>query len=206
MKLYIKNMICTCCKMVVSDELLKLGLHCTMVKLGEAEIVENISDWQRALFRTALLKADLDLLEDKKDVLTEKIKSIIIDCIRSSTEPLPIKFSAFLSQQLNYDYTYLANLFSDTQGMSIERFFISHKIERVKELLVYDEFSLSEIADKLNYSSVAHLCAQFKKVTGVTSTAFKRLHHINRTMPEDVATTKITSPQKMKWHLTILTP
>ncbi len=193
MKLYIKNMVCIRCKIVVMDELSKLGLHCTKVELGEAEILENISDQQRALIRTALLGSGLDLLEDKKSVLIQKIVSIIIELVRYSAEPLPIKLSVFLSQKLNYDYTYLSNLFSGVQGISIERFFISHKIERVKELIAYNELSLGEIADKMNYSSVAHLCSQFKKVTGLTTSEFKHLNPANRHMLENVGSIGINT-------------
>jgi len=161
--------------MVVKEELTKLGLHYSTVELGEAEILENISARQHDQIRTALLKSGLELMDDKKSVLIQKIKNVIIELVHYSEEPLAINFSEFLSQKLNYDYTCLANLFSEVQGTTIEQFLIAHKIERVKELLVYDELNLTEIAYKMHYSSVAHLSAQFKKVTGLTPSHFKQL-------------------------------
>ena len=139
-------MVCIRCKMVVKDELAKLGLHYTTVKLGEADILENISVVQHDQFRDALLKSGLELMDNKRSVLIEKIKNVIIELVHYSEEPLAIKFSEFLSQKLHHDYTYLSNLFSEVQGTTIEKFFIAHKIERVKELLVYNELNLTEIA------------------------------------------------------------
>jgi AraC-like DNA-binding protein len=179
-------MVCIRCKMVVKDELEKLGLHPTRVDLGEAEILENISLLQHDQFRDALLKSGLELMDDKKSVLIERIKNIIIELVHYSEEPLVVKFSEFLSQKLNHDYTYLANLFSEVQGTTIEKFFIAHKIERVKELLVYDELNLTEIAYLLHYSSVGHLSAQFKKVTGLTPSHFKQLRSKRRNMLENL--------------------
>lgn len=179
-------MVCIRCKMVVKEELTKLGLHYSTVELGEAEILENISARQHDQIRTALLKSGLELMDDKKSVLIQKIKNVIIELVHYSEEPLAINFSEFLSQKLNYDYTYLANLFSEVQGTTIEQFLIAHKIERVKELLVYDELNLTEIAYKMNYSSVAHLSAQFKKVTGLTPSHFKQLKNKRRSMLDDL--------------------
>jgi len=172
--------------MVVKDELAKLGLHYTTVELGEADIPENISAEQLDQFRDALLKSGLELMDDKRSVLIEKIKNVIIELVHYSEEPLVIKFSEFLSQKLHHDYTYLANLFSEVQGTTIEKFFIAHKIERVKELLVYNELNLTEIAYLMHYSSVAHLSAQFKKITGLTPSHFKQLRHKRRSMLEDM--------------------
>ncbi|THU38229.1 helix-turn-helix transcriptional regulator [Niastella caeni] len=186
MKLYIKNMVCIRCKMVVKEELSKLGLHFISVELGEAEVLENISAEQHDQIRTALLKSGLELMDDKKSVLIQKIKNVIIELVHYSEEPLAINFSEFLSQKLNYDYTYLANLFSEVQGTTIEQFLIAHKIERVKELLVYDELNLTEIAYRMHYSSVAHLSAQFKKVTGLTPSHFKQLKYKRRSMLDDL--------------------
>ena len=186
MKLYIKNMVCIRCKMVVKAELEKLGLHYTTVELGEAEIMENISVPQHDQFKAALLKSGLELMDDKKSVLIGKIKNVIIELTHYSEEPLRINFSEFLSQKLNHDYTYLANLFSEVQGTTIEKFFIAHKIERVKELLVYNELSLTKIAYLMHYSSVSHLSAQFKKVTGLTPSHFKQLKNKRFSMLEDV--------------------
>jgi len=172
--------------MVVKDELAKLGLHYTTVELGEADIRENISVVQHDQFRDALLKSGLELMDDKRSVLIEKIKIVIIELVHYSEEPLTIKFSVYLSQQLNHDYTYLANLFSEVQGTTIEQFLIAHKIERVKELLVYDQLNLTEIAYSMHYSSVAHLSAQFKKVTGLTPSHFKKLKDKRRSLLEDI--------------------
>ena len=168
-------MVCIRCEMVVKEELLKLGLHYTTVELGETEVMENISVDQHDQLQAALLKWGLELMDDKKSVLIRKIKNIIIELVHYSEESPKIKFSEFLSRKLNHDYTYLANLFSEVQGTTIENFFIAHKVERVKELLVYDELSLTEIANLMHYSSVAHLSTQFKKATGLTPSYFKQL-------------------------------
>ncbi len=179
-------MVCIRCKMVVKDELTKLGLHHTIVELGEAEIMENISSAQRLEIKEALLKSGLELMDDKKSMLIQKIKTVIIELVHYSEEPLAVNLSEYLSQQLHHDYTYLANLFSEVQGTTIEKFFIAHKIERVKELLVYNELNLTEIAYKMHYSSVAHLSTQFKKVTGLTPSYFKQLKDKRRSMLEDM--------------------
>jgi len=179
-------MVCIRCKMVVKDELTKLGLHYTSVELGEADITENISALQHEQFKVALLKSGLELIDDKKSELIQKIKNVIIELVHYSEEPLVINFSEYLSQKLQYDYTYLANLFSEVQGTTIEHFMIAHKIERVKELLVYDELNLTEIAYQMHYSSVAHLSAQFKKVTGLTPTHFKQIKDKRLSMLDDV--------------------
>jgi len=172
--------------MVVKDELTKLGLHYASVELGEAEVLENISVEQHDQFKAALLKSGLELMDDKKSVLIQKIKNVIVELAHYSEDPLIINFSEYLSRKLNHDYTYLANLFSEVQGTTIEKFLIAHKIERVKELLVYDELNLTEIAYKMHYSSVAHLSAQFKKVTGLTPSHFKQLKNKRRSMLDDM--------------------
>jgi len=171
---------------VVRDELLKLGLHYTTIELGEADIVESIAPAQRDLIRAALLKQGLELMDDKKSVLIQKIKNVIVELVHYTEEPLKVKFSEYLSQKLNHDYTYMANLFSEVQGTTIEKFIITHKIERVKELLVYNELNLTEIADLMHYSSVAHLSAQFKKITGLTPSHFRQLKEKRRSMLDDV--------------------
>src|SRR5580704_7609696 len=186
LKLYIRNMVCIRCKMVVKDELTRLGLKYIAVDLGEVEIMEDISPLQLEQFREALLRSGLELMDDKKSILIQKIKTVIIELVHYSEEPLVINLSAFLAEKLQHDYTYLANLFSEVQGTTIEKFFISHKIERVKELLVYDELTLTEIAYIMHYSSVAHLCTQFKKVTGLTPSHFKSLKNKRRSMLEDL--------------------
>ena len=179
-------MVCLRCKLVVKDELAKLGLKYIHVDLGEAELVESISPAQREQIRAALLRSGLELMDDKKSVLIQKIKNVIIEMVHYSEEPLTINFSQFLSEKLNHNYTYLANLFTEAQGTTIEKFLIGHKIERAKELLIYDELTLTQIAYKLHYSSVAHLSSQFKKVTGLTPTFFKNLKGIRRSMLEEV--------------------
>lgn len=186
LKLYIKNMVCIRCKMVVKQELKKLGLRYAVVNLGEVEILENISVQQREAFRLALIKFGLELMDDKKSVLIERIKNVVVELIHYSDEELKINFSEYLSEKLNHDYTYLANLFSDVEGTTIEHFIIIHKIERVKELLVYDELSLKEISYKMHYSSTAHLSNQFKKITGLTTSHFKRLKNYRRRGLEDL--------------------
>jgi len=174
--------------MVVKAELERIGLHYTSVELGEADIQENITPEQYELLNIALKKSGLELMDDKKSMLIEKIKTVIVELIHYSDndEELKINFSDYLSEKLQYNYTYLANLFSEVQGTTIEHYIIYHKIERVKELLVYDELTLTEIAYKLNYSSVAHLSNQFKKVTGLTASHFKKLRNKRRTSLEDI--------------------
>ena len=179
-------MVCIRCKMVVKAELAKLGLHYVTVDLGEVEILENITPAQTEQFKEALLKSGLELMDDKKSVLIQMIKNVIVELVHYSTEPLAINFSEYLSQKLNHNYTYLANLFSEVQGTTIEQFLITHKIERVKELLVYDELNLTEIAYLLHYSSVSHLSTQFKKVTGLTPSHFKQLKEKRRSMLDDM--------------------
>ena len=167
------------CKMIVKSELEKIGLHYINVDLGEVEIMEAISAVQLAELNTALKKSGLELIDDKKSVLIEKIKNVIVEYVHYSDldEPLNINFSNHLAKKLNHDYTYLSNLFSEVQGTTIEHFIIMHKIERVKELLVYNELNLTEIAYKLHYSSVSHLSTQFKKITGLTPSHFKQLRN-----------------------------
>ncbi len=168
-------MVCKRCQMVVTSELEKLGLHHISVKIGEAEFEEDLEPEQLNSLNEELKKAGLLLMNDKKNILVEKIKSAIIEVVHFSEEQIKMNLSDFLSEKLNYDYTYLANLFSEKNGMTIERFYLTHKIERVKELIVYDELNLSEIAFRMHYSSVAHLSNQFKKFTGLTPTGFKML-------------------------------
>jgi AraC-like DNA-binding protein len=163
------------CKMMVKDELKKLGLHFIIIDLGVIEIMENISPEKRQLLKAGLSESGLELMDDLKALLIEKIKKIIIDMIYVADEPIKINFSDYLSLELNQNYTYLANLFSEVQGVTIEQFVISNKVERIKELIIYDELNITEIAWKMNYSSVAHLSNQFKKVTGLSPSHFKQL-------------------------------
>lgn len=177
MKLLIKNMVSLRCKLIVKSELEKMHLHFHVVELGEVEVIDQLSPEQQQELRVSLLKFGLELLEDKKSMLIEKIKNIIVELIHYTDEPPLLNFSAFLSEKLNYDYNYLSNLFSEVKGTTIEHFIISHKIERAKELLIYNELTLTEIAEKLHYSNVAHLSNQFKRVTGLTPTFFKKMRH-----------------------------
>jgi YesN/AraC family two-component response regulator len=163
------------CKMIVGAELTHLGLHYNRVELGQVDIIEHISTAQHEQIRSGLSKTGLELIDDIKSVLIEKIKKLIIELVHYTEEPLLVKLSVYLSDQLHHNYTYLANIFSLAQGHSIERFVIEHKIERVKELLIYNELSLTEIAFKMHYRSVAHLSSQFKKITGHTATQYKKL-------------------------------
>ena len=171
---------------MVKDELRKLGLHFIFVDMGVVEVMENLTDNQKEKVRTALQKSGLDLMDDKKAVLVERIKIAIIEMVHYKGDPPKVNFSDYLSQKLGYDYTYMSNLFSELQGTTIEKFMISHKIELVKELIIYDELSLSEIAWKLHYSSVGHLSNQFKKVTGLTPSHFKLLKDKRRIAIEDI--------------------
>jgi AraC-like DNA-binding protein len=172
--------------MVVKSELDKLGLLYGMIDLGEVDIKENITAKQRDDLKYGLLKSGLELMDDKKAMLIEKIKNVIVDMVHYADELPKTKNSDYISEKLNHDYTYLANLFSEATGTTIEHFIIAHKIEKVKELIIYDELNLTEIAWKLHYSSVAHLSNQFKKITGLTPSFFKSLKQKKRTTLENV--------------------
>lgn len=174
------------CKMAVKEELKKLGLHFIVVDLGEVEIMESITMEQRKQLKIELLNSGLELMDDKKAVLIEKIKHVIIEMVHHSEEVIKVNFSDFLSDKLTHDYTYLANLFSEVQGTTIEQYIISHKVERIKELIIYGELNITEIAWKMNYSSVAHLSNQFKKVTGLSPSHFKQLKEKRRSPIEEI--------------------
>ncbi|MEI6060325.1 MAG: helix-turn-helix domain-containing protein [Bacteroidota bacterium] len=191
MKLFIKYMVSNRCKMLVKEELKKLGLH-YIVDMGEADIMEDITAEQREQIRIALLQSGLELMDDKKAVLIEKIKNVIIEMVHYTDELPKTNFSEYLSEKLKHDYTYMANLFSEVQGTTIEKFIITHKIERVKELIIYDEVNLTEIAWIMHYSSVAHLSNQFKKVTGLTPSHFKQLKNKRRSPIESIGEAKNT--------------
>ena len=186
MKLFIKYMVSNRCKMLVKSELEKLGIHCMKVDLGEVELMDKLTREQILELSEALIRSGLELMDDQKAILIEKIKTIIIESIHYADEPIKINFSRYLSEKLNHDYTYLANLFSEVTGTTIEQYVIHHKIERVKELLIYDELSLTEISYKLNYSSVAHLSNQFKKITGLTPSYYKQLKNKKRLTLDNV--------------------
>ncbi|MBB2146217.1 helix-turn-helix domain-containing protein [Pedobacter sp. LMG 31464] len=186
MKLYIKNMVCNRCKMVVKTELEQLGFNPVSVQLGKVELLqETLSTTQSETIKEKLNKFGFELLTDKKKQLTEQIKTAIIELIHYQTEPLKSNLSDYLSKKLNTEYAYLSAVFSETEQSTIEKYFIQQKIEKVKELLTYGEHSLSEIAFQLNYSSVAHLSTQFKKVSGQTPSEYKAFQHtIRKTLDE----------------------
>ncbi len=186
MKLHIKYMVSQRCKMIVKDALKELGLHFVIVELGEAEIMEDISDAQRAQLKSSFLDSGLELMDDKRTILIEKIKAIVIELVHYTDDLPSINYSDFISEKLGYNYNYLSNLFSDVKGMTIQQFIINHKVERIKELIIYDELTMSEIAWKMNYSSVAHLSNQFKKITGVSPSHFKQLKEKRRTPIEEI--------------------
>jgi AraC-like DNA-binding protein len=186
LKLYIKYMVSARCKIVVKEELKKLGLHFIIVDLGEVEIMEDISTEQQEQLKTALIESGLELMEDKKGILIERIKGVIVEMVHYAEELPKTNFSDYLSAKLHHDYTYMANLFSEVQGTTIEQFIISHKVERIKELIIYGELNITEIAYKMNYSSVAHLSNQFKKVTGLSPSHFKQMKDKRRNPIEEV--------------------
>lgn len=186
MKLYVQNMVCLRCKIVVKTELDKLGLHYGVIELGEVDVSDDVSSGQLTELNIALKKSGLELMDDKKSILVEKIKTLIIEMVHYKDDQIKINLSDYLSQKLNYNYTYLANIFSEVKGTTIEQFYLTHKIEKVKELLVYGELNLTEIAWKLHYSSVAHLSNHFKKKTGLTPSQFKNLKNKNRGSLKDV--------------------
>ncbi len=172
--------------MAVKEALKSLGLHFIVVDLGEVEVMENLSSEQRDQLKIALHDSGLELMDDKRAVLIEKIKNAIVEMVHHTNELMKVNFSEFLSEKLNHDYTYLANLFSEVQGTTIEQFIISHKIERIKELIIYGELNITEIAWKMNYSSVAHLSNQFKKVTGLSPSHFKQMKEKRRSPIEEI--------------------
>ena len=174
------------CKMVVKEILKELDLHFMVVELGEVDVMETLTSEQRQHLREQLEEAGLELMDDKRAVLIEKIKNIIIQMIHHSNEVIKVNFSDYLSEKLNHNYTYLANLFSEVQGTTIEQYIISHKVERIKELIAYGEHNITEIAYQMNYSSVAHLSSQFKKVTGLSPSHFKQMKNKGRNALEDL--------------------
>lgn len=186
MKLYIKYMVSLRCKMVVKSALEKLGLHYIIISLGLVDVLEDITPEQRAQLKKELSECGLELMDDKKAILIEKIKNVIIEMVHYSDQLPKVNYSDYISQKLGLDYTHLSKLFSEVNGVTIEHFIISHKIERVKELLLYDELNLTQISYILNYSSVSHLSQQFKKVTGLTPRFFKQLKANKRIPLDDV--------------------
>lgn len=180
MKLFIKNMVCNRCIAAVRRELEALGLTPTAINLGEVNLDKEPTPAERQQLAEVLASQGFELMDDKKSRTIEKIKTIIIQLVHHEDNDLKTNLSDRLSAALHLDYTYLSNLFSEVEGTTIEKYFIAQKIEKVKELLVYDELSLSEIAYRLNYSSVAYLSNQFKKVTGLTPTHFKQIRDVKR--------------------------
>ena len=173
--LYIKNMVCERCVMVVRDQLLRLGFVPEVVELGRAVLRDELDEAGRGAIRDALTPLGFELIDGRRERLIEQVKSLIIELIHNENNDLKVNLSNYLSSHLHHDYNYISSLFSEVEGITIEKYFIHQKIERVKELLVYDELSLGEIAALLNYSSVAHLSAQFKKVTGLTPSHFRTI-------------------------------
>jgi AraC-like DNA-binding protein len=184
MQLYIRNMVCNRCIMVVKSELEKMGINPLRVQLGEVETRENLSPELLKIFKDRLEDLGFELIDDSKSRIIEKIKLLVIRLIHHSEGQLQENYSDYIASQLNKEYNYLSHLFSEVEGTTIEKYIINQKIERVKELLVYNELTLSEIADNLGYSSVAHLSGQFKKVTGLTPSHFKQIKE-NRRKPLD---------------------
>jgi AraC-like DNA-binding protein len=181
------------CKMVVKEELTKLDLHFIIVDLGEVEIMETLSANQLEQLKIALHISGLELMDDKRAVLIEKIKNVITEMVHHTDELPKMNYSDFISEKLQYDYTYLSNIFSEVKGITIQQFIIIHKIERAKELLLYDELNLTEISYKLHYSSVAHLSNQFKKVTGLSPSHYKQLKDKKRSPIEDIGNSNDTN-------------
>ena len=179
-------MVSTRCKLLVKEELKKLNLHFIVVDLGEIEIMETITIDQWNQLNTALKTSGLELMDDKKAVLIEKIKNVIIEMVHYSDELPTVNYSDYISTKVGLDYTYLSNIFSEVKGLTIQQFIINHKIERIKELIIYDELNITEIAWKMNYSSVAHLSNRFKKITGLTPSHFKLLKDKRRIPIEDI--------------------
>lgn len=186
MRIYIKYMVSLRCKMLVKDELLKIRVKYVNLELGMVEILEDITTEQRNQLKENLLKSGLELLDDKKSILIEKIKNVITEMIHYSDELPKMNYSDYISEKVGNDYTYLANTFSEVKGITIQQFIIIHKIERVKELLIYDELNLTQIAFKMHYSSVGHLSNQFKKVTGLTPSFYKQLKDKRKANLEDL--------------------
>jgi YesN/AraC family two-component response regulator len=174
-KLYIKYMVSLRCKLMVKDELEKLNIKYVVIDLGVAELFEDISHEQRETLKENLLKSGLELLDDKRSIIIERIQNIVVDMIHFSNELPKINYSNYISEKLGYDYTYLSNMFAEVKGITLQNYIIMHKIEKVKELLLYNQINLTEIAHLLQYSSVAHLSNQFKKITGLTPSFYKQL-------------------------------
>jgi len=174
------------CKLAVKELLKKQELHFVFVDLGEVEIMETLSPEKLEQLKSDLIEIGLELMDDKRAMLIEKIKTAVVEMVHHSDEMIKVNFSSYLSEKLNHDYTYLANVFSEVQGITIEHFIIAHKVERIKELIIYGELNMTEISWKMNYSSVAHLSNQFKKVTGLSPSHFKKQKDKKRNPIEEI--------------------
>jgi AraC-like DNA-binding protein len=186
LKLYIKYMVSNRCKLVVKEVLKKHEYHFILVELGEIEIMENLTTIQLSQLKNDLLVYGLELMDDKRSILIERIINAIIELVHNTNDMVNINHSDYISEKLKMDYTYLSNIFSEVKGITIQQYIITHKIEKVKELIMYGELNLSEIAYQLHYSSVAHLSNQFKKITGLTPSHFKQLKDKRRSPIEDI--------------------
>lgn len=181
MQLFIKNMVCDRCIMAVRRELESLGLTFKNIQLGEVELAHDLTVVQLQTIREKLSALGFEVLDDKKARIVEKIKNTVVSLIhRNEEDAYNIKLSALLEEKLHKDYHYLTTLFSSVEGITVEKYVILQRIERVKEMLMYDELSLSEIAYQMGYSSVQHLSQQFKKITGLTASDFRKLKENNR--------------------------
>ena len=180
MRLHIKNMVCSRCKMVVKAELEQFGVHPLAVELGEVEIEETLGKPQLSQLNQRFLLLGFELLDDKKSRMIEKVKNLIVDLVHGKDNAIKTNLSDYIAFEIGYDYSYISSLFSQHESTTIEQYYVLQKVERVKELLVYDELNLNEIADRLNYSSASHLSKQFKKITGLTPSYFKALKEQKR--------------------------
>ncbi len=187
MKFFVKHMISTPCKMFVKEELTKLGISYNSVELGEVEVDQKLSVFQKESLSDSLKKYGLEVVDDRRTILVEKIKAVITELVYYSDERPNIKISYILSEKLNLNYNYLAKVFSEYQGITIEKYIILQKIEHIKELMMYGELNMTQIANKLNYSSVAHLSLQFKKNTGYTPSTYRQLNVNRRRTIEEIA-------------------
>lgn len=186
MKLYIRNMVCIRCKMIVKAELEKLDIAYKSVELGEVQLITPISEDTKQMLSLALHKSGLELMYDKKAIMIEKIINIVIEMVHYSDELPQVNFSTLLCEKMGRDYHKMSEIFSKTKGMTIEHFIIIHKVEKVKELIIYDDLNLTEISYKMHYTSVGHLSRQFKQVTGLTPSFFKSLSKKERYNLEDL--------------------
>ncbi len=186
MKVYIKNMVSLRCKKIVKEEFERLGLRYAVIDLGIVEMPDELTLNQRSELKDHLLESGLELLEDRKSEVIEQIKNVVVGMIHHSDEVPKVNYSDYISEKLSYNYNYLSNLFSEAKGITIQQYIIKHKIERVKELLLYDQLNLTEISYKMHYSSVAHLSNQFKKVTGFSPSIFKQFQYKRECTLENV--------------------